>query len=172
MSKHPHLHGFPCGSQNWSNFPQRPADCSHPHIPQRNGPPSAAHPDQNRQSNLLPHPHRQHAPEALQSLRHAFPLDALPHQAEQILPVMAEGNWKPCQLIQQALPSQTPLTDKVRIPSPCEFTNILSTQDSSERVCYFNGISGHYPLSSHHTRAPSVTSSPRLHDAHLPRDVH
>ena len=38
--------------------------------------------------------------------------------------------------------------------------------------CSFNGLSGHYPLSSHCVSAPSVTSRPQLHDAHSPRAIH
>ena len=52
-----------------------------------------------------------------------------------ILPGLAEGNRKPCQSLHQSLPSQTPPTDKVCIPSTCEFANILSTQYSSAGVC-------------------------------------
>ena len=91
------------------------------------------------------------------------PLDALPHQAESIPPVLAEGNQKPCRLLHQALSSRSPTTDKVRIPSTCKFENLLKTQDSSARVCSLNGLSGCYPLSSHCASAPSVTSRPRLH---------
>ena len=88
-----------------------------------------------------------------------------------ILPVLAEGNQKHCQSLHQSLPSRSPPTDKVCIPSTCEFANLLSTQYSSARVCSFNVFSGHYPLLSHRVSAPSAMSHPRLHDAHSPRAI-
>ena len=39
-------------------------------------------------------------------------------------------------------------------------------------VCSFNGLAGHYPLSSHRESAPSVTSRTQLHGTHLPHAIH
>ena len=47
----------------------------------------------------------------------------------------------------------------------------MSGRDTWPCVCYFNGLSGHYPLLSHVTSAPSVTSRPRLHDTHSPHAI-
>ena len=52
------------------------------------------------------------------------------------------------------------------------FSWLESWCDLGRGICYFNGLSGVYPLLSHRESAPAVTSHPRLHGAHLSHAIH